>query len=132
MFFGDPVGAFTNMRRAANASARMAIVCWRPLAENPWMDVPMNAVACHLPPRPKSAPHAPRMFAFADPEHVAEVPTASGWTPPRFKKLDADLDVAAGRGAAVIQRRRLAPSTVGCATSKRTLSQSPSRPSVRR
>jgi SAM-dependent methyltransferase len=98
MFFGDPVGAFAHMRRAANPRARMAIVCWRQLAENPWMEVPMRAVARHLPPRPKPAPHAPGMFAFADPQRVSEVLTASGWTPPRFKKLDVDLDIAAGRG----------------------------------
>src|SRR3974390_2295299 len=38
MFFGDTVAAFTNMRRAATPDARMAIVCWRTLAENPWME----------------------------------------------------------------------------------------------
>jgi SAM-dependent methyltransferase len=105
MFFGDPVGAFAHMRRAANPGARMAIVCWRSLAENPWMEVPMNAVARHLPPRPKPAPHAPGMFAFADPERVSEILTGSGWAPPRFEKFDLDLDVAAGRGLeeAVIQ-----------------------------
>ena len=58
----------------------------------------MNAVAHHLPPRPKPAPHAPGMFAFADPERVAEVLTASGWALPRCEKLDFDLDIAAGRG----------------------------------
>jgi SAM-dependent methyltransferase len=35
MFFGDPAGAFAHMRRAANADARMAIVCWRSLARKP-------------------------------------------------------------------------------------------------
>jgi len=87
----------------------MAIVCWRPLAENPWMEVPMNAVARHLPPRPKPVPHVPGMFAFADPEHVSDVLTASGWAPPRVKKLDADLDIAAGRGLeeAVIQSTQI-------------------------
>ena len=109
MFFGDPVGAFAHMRRAANPGARMAIVCRRQLAENPWMEVPMKAVAYHLPPRPKPAPHAPGMFAFADPQRVSEVLTASGWTPPRFKKFDADLDIAAGRGLeeAVIQSTQI-------------------------
>ncbi len=109
MFFGDPVGAFANMRRAANAGARMAIVCWRPLAENPWMEVPMNAVVRHLPPRPKPDPHAPGMFAFADPKRVSEIFTASGWATPRFEKLDADLDIAAGRGLeeAVIQSTQI-------------------------
>jgi SAM-dependent methyltransferase len=105
MFFGDRVAAFTNMRRGATPSARMALVCWRTLAENPWMEVPMTAVAQHLPPRPKSVPNAPGMFAFADPQHVTEVLTEAGWAPPRFEKLDADLDIAAGRGLdeAVVQ-----------------------------
>src|SRR5262249_37128718 len=105
MFFGDPVSAFAHMRCAADADARMAIVCWRSLAENPWMEVPMNAVVRHLPPRPKPTPHAPGMFAFAVPERVSEVLTASGWAPPDFEKLDANLDIAAGHGLeeAVIQ-----------------------------
>jgi SAM-dependent methyltransferase len=98
MFFGDPVAAFAHMRRAANPGARMAFVCFRPLAENPWMEVPMNAVSRHLPPRPKPVPNAPGMFAFADPQRVSEVLTAAGWTPPRLDKLDLDLDIAAGRG----------------------------------
>lgn len=109
MFFGDPVGAFTNMRRAASPGARMAFVCWRSLAENPWMEVPMTAVARHLPPRPKPVPHAPGMFAFADPERVSEVLAKSGWAPPHFEKFDTDLDIAAGRGLdqAVIQSTQI-------------------------
>jgi ubiquinone/menaquinone biosynthesis C-methylase UbiE len=105
MFFGDRVAAFTNMRRSAAPNARMALVCWRTLAENPWMEVPMKAVAQYLPPRPKPVPNAPGMFAFADPDHVTEVLTASGWALPRLEKLDMDLDIAAGRGLeeAVVQ-----------------------------
>ena len=69
----------------------------------------MNAVARHLPPRPKPVPHAPGMFAFADPGRVAEVLTAAGWAPPRFEKLDLDLDIAAGRGLeeAVVQSTQI-------------------------
>jgi SAM-dependent methyltransferase len=105
MFFGDRVAAFANMRRAAAPHARMALLCWRGLAENPWMGVPMSAVARHLPPRPNAVPNAPGMFAFADPAHVSEVLVAAGWAPPRFEKLDLDLDIAAGRGLeeAVVQ-----------------------------
>ena len=109
MFFGDPVGAFAHMRRAANPGARMAFVCWRSLAENPWMEVPMNAVSRHLPPRPKPIPNAPGMFAFADPRRVLEVLTAAGWAPPRLEQLDLDLDIAAGRGLeeAVVQSTQI-------------------------
>jgi SAM-dependent methyltransferase len=105
MFFGDRVAAFANMRKSAAPQARMAIVSWRGLAENPWMEVPMAAVARHLPPRPKPVPNPPGMFAFADPGHVTEVLTAAGWTAPRFEKLDMELDIAAGRGLeeAVVQ-----------------------------
>jgi SAM-dependent methyltransferase len=109
MFFGDVVGAFTHLREAANPGARMAMVCWRSLSENPWMEVPMNAVARHLPPRPKPAPHAPGMFAFADPDYVSQVFSSSGWAPPRFEKLDVDLDIAADHGLeeAVIQSTQI-------------------------
>lgn len=109
MFFGDPVAAFTHLRGAANPGARMAFVCWRPLAENPWMEVPMRAVAPHVPPRPKPDPQAPGMFAFADPQRVSQVLTAAGWAPPRLDKLDCDLDIAAGRGLeeAVVQSTQI-------------------------
>lgn len=109
MFFGDRIAAFKNMRRGAAPHARMALVCWRTLAENPWMDVPMAAVAQHLPPRPGPIPNAPGMFAFADPDHVTGVLTAAGWTRPRFEKLDMDLDIAAGRGLddAVVQSTQI-------------------------
>lgn len=109
MFFGDPVAAFGHMRRAANPGARMAFVCWRPLAENPWIETPMRAVARHFPPRPKPDPQAPGMFAFADPQRIAQVLTEAGWAPPRIDRLDLDLDTAAGRGLeeAVVQSSQI-------------------------
>ena len=109
MFFGDPVAAFANMRRAAAPGARVALVCWRSLAENPWMEVPMKAAALHLPPRPTPVPNAPGMFAFADRDYVTGVLTAAGWAPPRFEPLDMELDIAAGRGLeeAVIQSTQI-------------------------
>lgn len=109
MFFGDPVQAFTHMRRAARAGARMVFVCWGPLAENPWIGVPMLAVSPHLPPRPQPDPQAPGMFAFADPRRVSGILTAAGWASPRFDKVDLVLDIAAGRGLdeAVVQSTQI-------------------------
>jgi SAM-dependent methyltransferase len=105
MFFGDPVAAFSHMRGAAKRGARMSFVCWRTLAENPWMEVPMRAVSRHLPPRPPSDPNAPGMFAFADPGRVARILTDADWAHPEFTRLDCSLDIAAGRGIdeAVVQ-----------------------------
>jgi SAM-dependent methyltransferase len=109
MFFGDPVAAFSHLRRAASPGARMALVCWRSLAENPWMGVPMRAVAPHVPPRPKADPQAPGMFAFADPQRVSQILTAARWAPPRLDALDLDLDIAAGHGLeeAVVQSTQI-------------------------
>jgi hypothetical protein len=69
----------------------------------------MIAVAQHLPPRPKPVPNAPGMFAFANPKYVIEVLIAAGWAPPRFEKLDMDLDIAADRGLeeAVVQSTQI-------------------------
>lgn len=109
MFFGDAVAAFSHMRSAAKAGARMSFVCWRTLAENPWMEVPMSAVLRHLPPRPPGKPNAPGMFAFADPERVAQVLTDAGWADPQLTKLDCSLDIAAGHGLdeAVVQSTKI-------------------------
>lgn len=109
MFFGDPVSAFTHMRRAAKPGARMAFVCWRSLGDNPWMGVPMAAAAPHLPPRPQATPNAPGMFAFADPEFLTDVLKSAGWTAPTIERLDVELDIAAGQGldAAVVQTTQI-------------------------
>ena len=105
MFFGDPVTAFSHMREAAAPGARMALVAWAPLGENRWMELPMDAVRPHIPPRPKGTPNAPGMFAFADPAYVTGLLASAGWAEPRFEKLEAELDIAAGRGLdeAVVQ-----------------------------
>jgi len=109
MFFGNPVEAFAHMRRAASPGARVAFVCWCSLQENPWIEVPMRAVARHLPPRPERRPHAPGMFAFADPEHLSSVLRSAGWARPQLEKLEVELDIAAGGGieAAVMQSTQI-------------------------
>jgi SAM-dependent methyltransferase len=98
MFFGEPTTAFTNLRRAARAGARLVFACWRPIAENPWMQVPLHAAYQHIPRLPKPDPDAPGPFAFADPDRVTRILTGAGWSPPTFDKLDVALDIAAGGG----------------------------------
>jgi len=109
MFFGDPVAAFRHLRSAARPGARMSFVCWRTLAENPWLNVPMRAVSKHLPPRPPGDPNSPGMFAFADPDRVSQILTDAGWDPPEFTGFNCNLDIAAGRGIdeAVVQTTQI-------------------------
>jgi SAM-dependent methyltransferase len=98
MFFGDPLTAFANLRRSVRPGGRLAFVCWRPISENPWMQVPLHAVYQHVPRLPKPDPEDPGPFSFADPERVTRILTAAGWSAPRFVGLDIDLDIAAGLG----------------------------------
>lgn len=81
MFFADPAAAFTNLRRALKPGGRLAFVCWRPLAENPWMTLPFAAAAGRLPaPPPAPDPNAPGPFAFADPERVRGILATAGFS----------------------------------------------------
>ncbi len=109
MFFGNPVEAFEHMHHAAKPNARISFVCWRTLAENPWMEVPMRAVSQHLPPRPPGKPNGPGMFAFAEPKRVSQILTDAHWANPEITKFDCSLDIAAGRGLdeAVVQSTQI-------------------------
>ena len=97
MFFGDPVTAFTNLRRSLRPDGRLVFACWRDPAENPWMTGSLGAVFRHLP-RPEVDRNQPGPFAFADPDRVGGILTNAGFSPPEFEKVDATIDVAQGAG----------------------------------
>jgi len=80
MFFEDPAAAFANVRKALGSEGRLGFVCWRAMAENPWITVPMAAAGALLPP-PAAAPPpgAPGPFAFADKDHVRGILRAAGF-----------------------------------------------------
>ncbi len=81
MFFDDPVAAFTNLHGAARDGARLAFVCWQPLAANEWLLVPGAALAEHVPLQDiGGAPGGPGMFAFADSRDVTRVLQDAGWS----------------------------------------------------
>lgn len=81
MFFEDPPVAFANLRKALRPGGRLGFVCWRPMAENQWMLLPLQAALPHLPPlAPPLDPHAPGPFAFADAERVRGILTAAGFS----------------------------------------------------
>lgn len=100
MFFSDPAAAFANILRAIRPGGRLTFVCWRGLADNAWMLLPMQAA---LPlvgaPPPPADPHAPGPFAFADPDRVRAILTTAGFTHvdlhPHDQKIGAgDVDQA--------------------------------------
>ena len=96
MFFGDPVAAFANLRTGLGGGGRLRFACWRPIGENPWLQIPLHAVYEHAPRLPKPDPEEPGPFSFADTARVTRILTAAGFTAPSFTPLDIELDIAAG------------------------------------
>jgi SAM-dependent methyltransferase len=99
MFFGDPVRAFANLRRASRAGAALCCLAFRAAAENPFMTAAERAAAPLLPGLPPRRADGPGQFAFADGERVRGIVEGSGWTDVTLRPLDvactfpaADLD----------------------------------------
>lgn len=76
MFFDDPVAAFARLRAAARPGARLVFSCFDDIDRNPWATEAAAAITNGPPARPGTSPGP---FAFADPDHVRAILTASGW-----------------------------------------------------
>lgn len=115
MFFGDPVAAFSNLRKAMKPASRLVFVCWRSPAENGWMTAPLAVSGPLLPQAGPADPNAPGPFAFHDQGRVADILTSAGFADPAFEKLDQVIDVASGGGceAAVKSAMELGPTARG-------------------
>jgi SAM-dependent methyltransferase len=103
MFFGDPAAAFANLRQALKPSGRLVLACWRPLDENLWMLVPLQAVQPLIPPLPRPNPEEPSPFAFGDTRRVTRILTSAGFAVPGFTKFDMAMHLGAGLDEAVEQ-----------------------------
>jgi SAM-dependent methyltransferase len=86
MFFGDPVAAFTNLRRAVRPGGRLTLLTWQGIADNEWLIEFRRAMADgrDLPAPPSDAPSP---FALSDPNRVTTVLDAAGFTDISFKSL---------------------------------------------
>ena len=88
MFFGDPVAAFENIRRALKPSGRLVFLCWRTPAENPWSAVPMRAAQPFLPPMARPGPEEPGQYSFGDRNRVERILTQAGFKDLSFDAVD--------------------------------------------
>jgi SAM-dependent methyltransferase len=96
MFFGDPIAAFANLRGGLAPGGRLRFACWRPIDENPWLQIPLHAAYAHVQRLPKPEPDEPGPFAFADVERVTRILESAGFTAPRFEALTIEMDLAPG------------------------------------
>jgi SAM-dependent methyltransferase len=109
MFFGDPVAAFGNLRTGLAAGGRLRFACWRPINENPWLQIPLHAVYEHVPRMPKPDPEEPGPFAFGDTARVTRILGAAGFTAPSFTRLDIEMDLGGTLEDAAIQSSAMGP-----------------------
>ena len=107
------VAALKSSHEKLAPDGRLTFVCWRPVAENPWMRVPFNAVCKHAPRPPRPGPEDPGPFSFAEPERVTRILTQAGFAQPQMTKFDFDMDLALGKGleAAVESAATIGPAS---------------------
>jgi SAM-dependent methyltransferase len=91
MFFADPTAAFANIHAALRPGGRLAFVCWRAAAENPWMMVPLAAALRFLPPPPPPNPFEPGPFAFADANRLRHILTQAGFAHIEIESFNTDI-----------------------------------------
>ena len=97
MFFADPVAAFRNLHGALRPTGRLAFLCWQPLARNPWVAGPMQAIAAVLPLPAPPPPGTPGPFSLGDPERVKEILGAAGFRGVTLEGIEGDLNVGDSR-----------------------------------
>lgn len=95
MFFADPVAAFTNLRRAMRPGGRLLCAAWRPLADNPWFRVPLEAARPLVSPLPPADPEAPGPFALANADRTRAIFADAGWHGVTLTRQDVPMRFAA-------------------------------------
>jgi len=104
MFFGDPVAAYTNLRRALKPGTRAVLTVWRALTLNPWAAVPARVAAELLGPVPPPAPGTPGPFAWADPHYFRPILEAAGFRDIGCSEAEVTLQVGESGGASAVER----------------------------
>ena len=115
MFFGDPKGAFANIRTALRPGGRIGFVCWQAPVVNPWITKALEAARKHVELPFGTDPRAPGGFAFADPEWVREVLTAAGFADVGIEPFEAPAHLGPDIDSAVQFLMGINPATAGIA-----------------
>ena len=92
MFFENPVRGLRNMRTAMMPDARMTMIVWRAIDDNPWLHLPKRVVLNFLPPPGDGAATCgPGPFSMSDQETVTSMLKSAGYVDPVFERVDAPV-----------------------------------------
>ena len=103
MFFADPLAAFRHLRLSLRPGGRLAMLCWRPAADNAWVAVPRAAMLQVVPEPPPTPPLAPGPFAFADAAYTGAMLARAGFTGVSSLAVDARLQVPSMPGGSALE-----------------------------
>ena len=79
MFFDDPLGAFSNLRRSLAPGGRLAFVSWQGIPANEWLTVIASQVAGRVEiPEFGGLSKGPGMFALMDQDETTSAPRIGG------------------------------------------------------
>ena len=79
MFFGDLVGAFSNLRKGLRPGGRMLLAVWCAPEENEWYQFPMRCAAKFTGVQPNEDYDAPGAFTLAQESRVRDILTSAGF-----------------------------------------------------
>lgn len=97
MFFDDPAGAFSNLRRSLNSDGRLSFVSWQGLPKNEWLTLVAREVANHVElPEFGGLSKGPGMFALMDQDETTTLLETAGFTEVAFESLGPTILVGGG------------------------------------
>jgi ubiquinone/menaquinone biosynthesis C-methylase UbiE len=87
MLMADPAAALAETRRVLRPGGRLSFSVWGAPERNPWASVPTKALMQHTG-APAPQPHAPGIFAMADPDRVRALLRDAGFGEPRLEEVE--------------------------------------------
>jgi SAM-dependent methyltransferase len=97
MFFDDPVGAFSNLRRSLTPGGRLAFVSWQDLRANEWLAIIAGEVANRVEiPEFGGLSKGPGMFALKDQDETTSLLEAAGFTEVAFESVVPTILIGGG------------------------------------
>jgi ubiquinone/menaquinone biosynthesis C-methylase UbiE len=97
MFFDDPVGAFSNLRRSLAPGGRLAFVSCQGIPANEWLTVIASQVAKYVEvPEFGGLSKGPGMFALMDQDETTALLEAAGFTEVAFESLAPTILIGGG------------------------------------